>query len=165
VTATTLTAAFAAALLAGAAAPEKDPKPALPADARKALEQAKELELYSLSPGPEKEKPADGFHGWKVLGKTAVKADDARKALAAAVLKGVADSDGSVADCFEPRHGVRAVYDGKTYDFVVCFHCSQIEVYAGDKHLETTPTAASPEPALDKMLKDAGVPLAPKAEK
>jgi hypothetical protein len=164
-TRTRLIAAVAAALAAGLAAPDKDPKAALPPEALKALDQAKALELYSLDPGPTKEKPADAFHGFKVLGKTTVKADEARKALAAAVLKGVADSDGSVADCFEPRHGVRAVYDGKTYDFVICFHCAQIELYAGDKQLATTPTAATPEPALDKLLKDAGVPLAPKSDK
>jgi hypothetical protein len=160
-----LIAAVAAALAAGLAAPDKAPKPTLPRDAQQALGEAPVLELYSLDPRPSKEKPADAFHGFMVLGKTTVKADDARKALAAAVIKGVADSDGSVADCFEPRHGVRAAYDGKTYDFVICFHCAQIEVFAGDKQLATTPTAATPEPALDKLLKDAGVPLAPKSEK
>jgi hypothetical protein len=137
----------------------------LPADVGKALEEADRLELYSLDPSkPAAETDKDAFHGYKVLGKTTVKAD-ARKDLVAAVLKGVADSDGSMADCFEPRHGVRAVRDGKTYDLVICFHCLQIEAYAGDKKLPTTPTARSPEPALDGLLKDAGVPLAPKAGK
>ena len=155
---------LAAAVLACAALPA-GAKEMLPDAARAALTKADQLELYSLDPSKEDNKDKDAFHGYKVLGKTTVKADDARKALADAVLKGVADSDGAIAKCFDPRHGVRAVYDGRTYDLVICFQCSQIEVFAGDKKLGVTPTAKTAEPALDKLLKDAGVGLAPKPEK
>jgi uncharacterized protein (TIGR03067 family) len=139
---------------------EKAAENKLPADAQKALESAKELELYSLDPTPRKEKDPADFHGWKVLGKTAVKKDDAQ-AVAAAVVKGVADSDGTAALCFNPRHGVRVAAGDATYDFV-CFECLQVQVYTGDKKLDGALTASSPQKALDKLLKDAGVPLAPK---
>jgi hypothetical protein len=155
--------AVAAALLAAApAARAADVK--LPDDAKAALEKADQIELLSIDPSKGDDKPNNAFHGYKVLGKTTVKKDDA-KTLSAAVLKGVADSDGTVAKCFEPRHGVRVVVDDKAYDFVICFQCSQIEVFAGDKKLGVTPTAKTAEPALDKLLKDAGVGLAPKPEK
>jgi uncharacterized protein (TIGR03067 family) len=133
----------------------------LPEAAQKALEGAKDLDLYSLDPTAG-EKAKDEFHGWRVLGKTTLKKDDAN-AVAAAVVKGVADSDGSVPDCFNPRHGVRVTgADGTAYDFVICFECLQIKVYAGAKELPGALTAKSPQPNLDKLLKDAGVPLAPK---
>jgi uncharacterized protein (TIGR03067 family) len=135
----------------------------LPEEAQKALEAAKELDLYSLDPMPAKGEDSGDFHGWTVLGKATLKKDDAH-AVAAAVVKGVADNDGSVAICFNPRHGVRVAADGKTFDFVICFECRQVEVYTGDKKVgETARTAAAPQKALDKLLKDAGVPLAPKS--
>jgi hypothetical protein len=155
---------LAAAVLACAALPA-GAKEMLPDAARAALTKADQLELYSLDPSKEDDKDKDAFHGYKVLGKTTVKADDARKALADAVLKGVADSDGAIAKCFDPRHGVRAVYDGKTYDLVICFQCSQIHTYGADNDPVTTGTTGGPEPALDKLLKDAGVPLAAKPGK
>jgi hypothetical protein len=141
---------------------EKAAENKLPDAARKALEEAKELELYSLDPTSREEKPKDAFHDWKVLGKTTLKKDDAKSA-AAAVLQGVADSKGIAANCFDPRHGVRVTdADGTTYDFVICFQCLQVKVYAGGKELAGALTAESPQPKLDKLLKDAGVPLAPK---
>ena len=141
---------------------KKAPDNRLPADARKALESATELVLYSLDPASEEEKPKEAFHGWKVLGKTALKKDDA-KTVASAVVRGVADSKGVAANCFDPRHGIRVTgSDGTVYDFVICFECLQVKVYAGDKELRGALTAESPQPKLDKLLKDAGVPLAPK---
>jgi hypothetical protein len=134
----------------------------LPEDARKALESATELVLYSLDPASQEEKPKEAFHDCKVLGKTTLKKDDA-KTVASAVVKGVADSKGVVANCFDPRHGMRVTgTDGTVYDFVICFECLQVKVYAGGKELRGALTAESPQPTLDKLLKDAGVPLAPK---
>ena len=136
----------------------------LPEAAEQALRSADAVEVLSLDPDQDAKGP-DGFHGYKVLGKTTVKGDDAAKAVAA-VLKGAADSGGDMADCFEPRHGLRVAHDGKTYDLVICFHCLSIQVYAGDKMIaEEVPTTRSAAPALDKVLKDAGVPLAPKEDK
>jgi hypothetical protein len=156
----------AAVLFAGTAPSARAADNKLPEAAQKALEQAPELTLYSLDPSPPKDKDKgddkDDFHGWKVLGKAALKKDDAT-AVAAAVVKGVADSDGKAAFCFNPRHGVRAAAaDGTVYDFVICFECLQVRVFADDKKLPGALTAASPQPALDKLLKDAGVPLPPK---
>jgi uncharacterized protein (TIGR03067 family) len=133
----------------------------LPEEAQKALEGAEELDLYSLDPTPGA-KAKDEFHGWKVLGKTTLSKDDAQAA-AAALVKGVADSDGTVASCFNPRHGIRATgADGAVYDFVISFECLQVRVYAGSKKLLGALTAESPQQTLDKLLKDARVPVGPK---
>ncbi len=99
-----------------------------------------------------------------MLGRTTVKDADARKALTGAVLKGVAASGRPLHppgrwEIENTRHGLRAVYDGHTYDFVICFHCLQIQVYVGKALLDTTPTTTSARPALNKILKDAGAPV------
>lgn len=129
----------------------------IPADVKAALEKAGEWELYSLQPIEVTDK--DAFHGWKVLGKTAVKDADTRKALLAALDKGAKDNDGSVAKCFNPRHGIRIKAGDQTIDLVICFECFQAVVFTGDKHTGKFLTTASPQPALDKVLTDAKIPL------
>ena len=123
--------AFASIITLGIAANGADN---IPDEPRAILDKAEQIELLSLDPVPSIEKLKDGFHGWKVLGKTAVKDAEVRKKLVAAFKKGVADNDGMAAFCFNPRHGIRAIHDGKTVDFVICFECFQVQSYVGDKN-------------------------------
>lgn len=130
----------------------------LPKEAKAVLDAAEKLELYSLDPaGGMLPKDAPGFHGWKVLGKTEVKEADALKKVRAALHKGVAQAQG-VAGCFRPRHGVRATVKSETVDLVICFECSNLQVFAGDK-VQPVWTSASPQKTLDGFLRDAKVPL------
>src|SRR5687768_18379585 len=101
----------------------------IPKDARAALEKAAEWELYSLDPEHQKDPPRDGFHGWKVLGKTTVKDAETRKSLLTALDKGAQDNDGTVARCFDPRHGIRVKDGDKTIDLVICFECYQVKTF------------------------------------
>src|SRR5262249_36926151 len=149
-----LAAALAAAPAAGAR--EKDNK--FPDGALKVLEKADSYELLSLDPGTEGVK--DGFHGWKVLGKTTVKDKKARALVLGALKKGVAER-GRPWKCFEPRHGPRATHGGTTVELVICFECGQVVVHVGKAESKVW-TSPSPEPTLDKVPKDAGVKLAPK---
>ena len=128
------------------------------------FEKADAIELYSLDPGADMKEPADakkGFHGWKVLGKTTVKDAKTRKKLVAAMYQGLEASDGTAAKCFNPRHGVRVMADGKTVDAVICFECLQVQFFVGDASTTET-TTDTPEKVFDEMLRDAGVPLAGK---
>lgn len=150
--------AVAAALMVGCGS--KIPEPA-----RTALEGADQLELLSIDPSRRRETSADDFHGWRVLGRTQVQDADARKRLAAALRKGAGESDGSVAACFSPRHGVRATHAGKTVDLVICFECLQVKVYSADEPDGSFLTAGSPQPVFDQILREAGVPLAEAAGK
>ncbi len=153
---------LAAALLClplAARSQEKDdqlPGKKLPDKAKTVLDKAETIEVYSLDPGDNND--PKGFHGWKVLGKTAVKDAAKRTELLGALEQGLAESQGG-AKCFIPRHGVRATYDGQTVDLVICFECSWVYVYYGDKDGPHLTTSKSPQPAFDKVLKDAGVPL------
>jgi hypothetical protein len=131
----------------------------IPKDARAALEAAAEWELYSLDPTRLTDPPKDNFHGWKVLGKTAVKDADTRTTLLAALDKGARDNDGTVAACFNPRHGIRVKAGDRTIDLVICFECFSASVYAGEEKSGSFLTTGSPQPAFDKVLAEAKVPL------
>jgi hypothetical protein len=136
----------------------------IPDDLRTALEKGDSFELYSLDPRRSEEKVKDGFHDWKVLGKTTIKDADTRKKLITAFQKGVAENKGEVAGCFNPRHGIRVTHDGKTIDFVICFECYSVAVHTGDKREAGFLVTDSPQPTFDAMLKEAKVPL-PEKEK
>lgn len=147
-------AAFAAAL-ALAAGPAPD-EAKLPDAARTALEKADQIDVLSIDPqGGETGK--DAFHEYKVLARTTVKDADARKDIAAAVEKGVAEG-GPIAKCFEPRHGLHVVFKDKTYDFLICYQCSQIQIFTGSAEAETVATSGASKATLDKVLKNADVP-------
>ena len=153
--------ALAVILLAGvaASAADKEKENQICEPALTVLEKAEQIELLSLNPERPQEKPKDGFHGWKVLGKTTVKDADTRKKLIAAFKEGVAKNDGTAALCFNPRHGIRATHDGKTAEFVICFECLHGQTYLGDKQLKGFLTTSFPEKAFNKILTDAKVPL------
>jgi hypothetical protein len=126
----------------------------IPDAARAAIEKADKIQVMALDPrGGDDSK--DAFHDYKVLARATVTDDDARKDVVAAVEKGVAEG-GPIAKCFEPRHGLRVVYKRKIYDFVICYQCSQIEIFAADEEEpDVVATSDASRAALDKALKDA----------
>jgi hypothetical protein len=134
----------------------------LPDNITAILDKATEIELLSLDPTPRKDDDKD-FHGYKILGKTTVKDAETRKALLAALYKGIKDSDGSAAKCFNPRHGVRATVDSKTVELVICFECLQIATYPALPRMGTVLTTRHAESTFNKVLTEAKVPL-PKGE-
>jgi len=149
-------------LLTGTSHAEEKEKNRLPDVLKTVLEKATELEIYSVDPAPSK----DGeFHGFKILGKTTIKDADKRKELLTKIDAGLANSKGG-AKCFDPRHGIRAVHDGKTVDLVICFACSWVYVYSDQEKREVVlETGSDAQELLNKILTDAGVKLAPKDKK
>jgi hypothetical protein len=134
----------------------------IPADAKAILDKAEQIELLSLYPANDKEKGKEFFHEYPILGKVVVKDEKTRKALVAALEKGAKENKGVGANCFIPRHGIRATAGGKTLELVICFQCLQVHGYIGEKANANFLVEKSPQPTLDKILKDAGVKLAPK---
>lgn len=144
----------------------------IPADVQAALDKAESFELYSLDPsrepgepGKDEEKKDDTtkFQGWKVLGKTTVAKEDRAK-LVTALQDSVKENTGIVAACFIPRHGIRVKHDKKVFDIVICFQCFSANTFVDDQRSDGFLVTGTPQPAFDKVLKDAKVPL-PKGSK
>lgn len=135
----------------------------LPEEAQAVLAKGETFELLSLHPQRDSqpgEKPdPKAFHGYKILGKIAIKEAAVRKQLLEALDKGMREKV-QPARCFIPRHGIHAVQDGKTVDLVICFECHQIHVFVNGKREPVVLVGKSAEPTLDKLLKEAGIPKA-----
>jgi hypothetical protein len=129
-------------------------KKELPEEIQTALQKAPNITLYSVEPTRVKE--GDNIQGWKVLGKTELKAE-ARKAVVKQLLDSVAEGKEG-ARCFIPRHAIRVTHDGKTFDLVICFECNWVYAWVGDKRHQATCTKG-PEVSWNKILTDAGVKL------
>jgi hypothetical protein len=130
------------------------------------LAKAEQIEFYSLDPdeNARKEKGKE-FHGWRVLGKTVLQDARAREDLVGELDE--AFGRGAMAKCFEPRHGIRAKHEGQSVDLVICFACATVYIYydGKDERAASTTIDKVAEPAFDKILKDAKVPLPRPAEK
>lgn len=133
----------------------------LPADAAKALHGATNMVLYSLEPLWRKPPTAKDkqFQGRKVLGQTTLSAKNAQRAVAIIETGVDQEHSGLPAGCFFPRHGIRAVYKGESYDFVLCYECKRLQICRDDKVISDLDLKGTPD-TLNKMLKAAKIPLA-----
>jgi hypothetical protein len=154
-------------LVGCASLPESTPAASenrLPESVCRILDGADRLELISLEP------VQGDFYNWKVLGRTQVKHWKMRQKVVRGLYHDIQTSDGSAALCFIPRHAVRAFKKAsdtteERVDLVICYQCCQIRAYDSKGELVASVlTAKSAEPILDGILKEAGVPLAKKAE-
>jgi len=132
----------------------------LPRVAAEAMRDADSFELLSLDPNRGRD-DAD-FHHFKVLGRAMVTDAATRNRLYRSLQSGARWNLPFPAMCFNPRHGIRATSGVSTVDLVICFECSQVQVWHGDSHVTTFIVGQSPEPLFDQVLCDAGLPLAPK---
>jgi len=128
----------------------------IPKAALEILEHADQFDLLSLDPLPRT--PAKNtFHGRKVLDRISVKDPEARRRLISALKMGPEENQGNIAMCFNPRHGIHVVHEGKQADFVICFECLQVEVYGVGKGRFLV--SDSPKAIFDKELQAAPAPL------
>jgi hypothetical protein len=104
------------------------------------------------------------LYTFPVLGKVQVTNARQRREVLAAIQRAVRNPP-KPAHCFVPRHAVRTVKGGETVDMVICFQCQTYFTYWGVEPAGSRLTPAispDPEPLFDKILSDAGVPLAKK---
>lgn len=97
-----------------------------------------------------------GLHGHTLLGSTLL-IGDARQIALGAVFAGIDGSDGSVADCFEPRHALRVEHGGETFEIVLCFECLSMRTYRNGERVGSALTSEEPGGALNAILRIAGV--------
>lgn len=118
---------------------------------REVLESPDSFVLYSLdpikiSPTPRASNSTDLFHDYSVLGKAEITLPEERTKLLRALYKGIVQGYELkyVASCFNPRHGIRATRQGVVVDFVICFECLSIAIYAEEETgVKTTSWGAS----------------------
>jgi len=135
---------------------------AFPGDSRKVLEHAQQLTLLSLDPGPlgQRLRGKNTFHGYRILGQTSLGSQQ-KKAVLLSLYDGMADPRAFRAACFTPRHGIRAVQNGKTVELVICFRCMTLATYIDklEKQQGSSTISKSSQTVFDRTLADAGVPL------
>jgi hypothetical protein len=135
---------------------------------REALKSPTAMTILALKPdrplpaaSAEKPDGSDLFHGYKILGKADV--DDAalRAKVVSLVERAVSDSDGTVAACFLPRHGVRIENNGKIVELVICFECHSMKGHGPDGSEFNPSISASVEGALSDVFRSRGLTIAP----
>jgi hypothetical protein len=125
----------------------------IPATAATILEESDGFELLSLNPNHQQKAANGDFPGYRVLGKVVVTDTETRKRLVSAFQRGVAENQGMVAACFNPRHGIRVTRNGRRADFVICFECAQVQLY-GDVQAAFL-ISSSPKALFDSVLRSA----------
>lgn len=128
------------------------------------LADADKITFYSIdgtdNPAKKKDPVAETFRGYPVLGKIELKDKKVREQVIQALHQGTQNNTEWFARCFWPRHALRAEKAGKSTDYVICFQCNWIKVMRNDK-VEDIVTNKKPAEILNKILKDANIPIAP----
>ena len=135
----------------------------LPPQMTKVLNEADRFILLSLFPNqPRDSTPPpsmpwnESFHDYPILGKTELRDKPQRSALLRDLYKSVSDSDGSLAMCFIPRHGIHATLGDENVDLVICFECEQVYAYTASR-TDVFAITQSARPTFDRLVKDAGL--------
>jgi hypothetical protein len=125
---------------------------------------ADRLILYSIEGNtfpfpPEKPNAGETFHGCPVLGKVDISDPAKRKAIIAAVEADIRNIPSGAAACFWPHHAVRAKNGDKSVDLLICFHCSNFQVYSEDIRTAGGPMTTASQSLLNQYLAEAGVSI------
>lgn len=146
-----------ALLLVAAETPGQAKSNNLPAEALRALHSHDRVVLYSLEPWSDPDDPGSRLQGFEILGQATLTSSQAASATAA-FESAIAKPDGIVASCFDPRHALRILTGGHTYDFLLCYSCRQLQVYRDDKWFGEANAVGSPK-SLNELLTTLNLPL------
>jgi hypothetical protein len=112
----------------------------------------------------DRDKPTDKelLYEFPVLGRVSITDPELQRRVVTAVKQDLNSSKGDRYLCFFPRHVLRVVKAGRTIDFVICFQCNDYHVYVDGEPAKarTRSVDTSSQELLNKILTDAGVPLA-----
>lgn len=153
----------------GASPATAAPSP-FPASVTAVLAAATTGTLYSLNPAmfrSQSDGPitaADAFHNFQILGKVDLDAKQLPAVVGAFQAAAVAgEKMEGVALCFNPRHGLRVAVNGHTYDFVLCYECSRLNIYEDDQQIAAMNAVGAPK-VLNDLLSAAKVPISGPSE-
>ncbi|MCB9911347.1 MAG: hypothetical protein H6829_13875 [Planctomycetes bacterium] len=129
------------------------------------LRGAAELELVAINPDwpteASREDPAT-MHGYTVRGRATLTDRAQRLELLSALAAGARENDGTVAACFDPRHALRAEYQGQTYELIVCFECLSFQIWNDQGHVANGDISETPREVFDRIYAAQGLSLAPR---
>lgn len=146
-------AAILAAALCTSAAAEID----MPADAAKALHEARHAVLFSLEPWYPRHAQLHPLYQQQELGHLDL--SEAQTQVAIQVFESaVAHRSDWDAGCFDPRHAMHIEADGHSFDYLICFVCGQMIVYRDGKVLGKVKIAGSGG-KLNEILESASIPV------
>lgn len=139
----------------------------MPPSAAQALENPGQITLFSLEPWAVSDKNT-GARDHKVLGQVTLDQTRGMKAIAA-FRDAVASVQCSgwflrechappIAFCFNPRHALDVTANGKKFHFLLCYECSQMQIFEDGRPLARLAVAGSPK-VLNALLAAANVPL------
>ncbi|MCA9000401.1 MAG: hypothetical protein KDB61_00660 [Planctomycetes bacterium] len=132
---------------------------------RDILFQAPSLELIATDPDwptEEGRKDPAKLHGYTVRGRAPLEAREERLELLEALARGARENNGMVAACFNPRHAIRAEWQGEICELIICFECLTFEVWDGEKRVEVVDLSESPSGTFDRLYEAAGLTIAPR---
>jgi TPR repeat protein len=133
----------------------------LPKDAADALTATNQITLYSLEPWGGPDIPQWSFQGYHLLGHTDLSGEAAKKAVAVlttALAEGQANMMSMCA--FEPRHAFAFRNGNDAYDILICYACSQLEIYKNNQRLPFEGMISGTADGLNSFLTAAKIPLA-----
>lgn len=147
------------------AAHSAEPRSELTLEARAALARVKTATLYSLDPRYE-ETPAPNvsrLHGYEVLGSVELSGADLATAIGAFCEATNVHPEIEPYHCFDPRHALKFVDQGITYEILVCFACRDFVLYIDGKNFNQGPIkpAGGTPKLLNELFKQHKVPIAP----
>jgi hypothetical protein len=98
-----------------------------------------------------------------VLGRVAITDPVARREVVAAVKRDIKTGHPTPSKCLRFRHVIRVVKGRTTTDVIICFECHNYQLHRdGGPHVGLTPPIGEgSKDMLNKILTDAGIPLAP----
>ena len=140
-------------------------RPKLPDQVLKALDSPSSITLYSIQPWGGPDLPEWDLHGHHQNGHvelTQWRASQAVAALTEAIAKGNAHQESLC--MFNPRHALRVISKGDTYDILICYECGQLALYKNDQPLRFSGSIGSGPEALNQLLQLSGIPLADDAD-
>lgn len=158
----TIVTAALVALLTGCASNE--------ADVDQAFVDAQTFTFYTVDPDPRKaarhrtegadEAEVETLRDWVVLGKVEVTDKADRRMLLAAMQRGIDESDGSVALCFNPRHAMRIGDGTDSIEYIICFECLQVQTHYSVGGQKTDRTSDTPANEFNAFATKKGLPIA-----
>ncbi len=150
-----------------------------PSSVQAQFKDSEEMTVYSLEGGfatlpkagetrPREQAASDPseerLHGWKVLGKTPITDLRTRLQIGNAMRAGANSHDRSVVISFDPVHAIRIRSKNKVTDLMISFECGQVKVFENDQLQDSFFISKTPRPMLNEILRDANVPLSPRAQ-